>query len=111
VALYNPLATPEIMQVQAEHRIPLALDVLRQFVPGAPEPIQAVATDWMDDPLSRGSYSYIPLGATADDMRALARPASPHLAFAGEHTVATYFGTVHAAYVSGLRAADWARQR
>ncbi len=64
----------------------------------------------MSDPLSVGSYSFIPVGASAADMDALAQPVSEHLTLAGEHTVAAYFGTVHGAYVSGLRAADWAAQ-
>ncbi len=108
VALYNPTATDWIGALSPEDRIEPALEVLRTMTPDTPDPVATFATDWSSDPLSVGSYSYIPVGASAGDMRALARPASEHLALAGEHTVATYFGTVHGAYVSGLRAADWA---
>ncbi len=108
VTLYNPTVTDWIAARRPEDRIEPALEVLRAMTPDAPDPVAAIATDWSDDPLSLGSYSYIPVGASAGDMRALARPASDHLALAGEHTVAAYFGTVHGAHVSGLRAADWA---
>ena len=33
--------------------------------------------------------------------------ATPSLTLAGEHTVARYYGTVHAAFLSGRRAANW----
>ena len=39
-------------------------------------------------------------------MDVLARPVSPRLVLAGEHTVTRYFGTVHGAFVSGERAAE-----
>lgn len=108
VAFYNPRATPSIEATDARDRIPLAREVFDMITPEAPEPQTVHATDWMSDPLSAGSYSFIPVGATAADMHALAHPVSDHLTLAGEHTVAAYFGTVHGAYVSGLRAADWA---
>ncbi len=108
VCLYNPTATTWINAARAADRIEPAIDVLRMMTPDLPDPVDSIATDWTGDPWSFGSYSYIPMGASAADMRDLARPASTRLALAGEHTVATYFGTVHAAYVSGLRAADWA---
>lgn len=108
VALYNPTATGWIEALAPADRVEPALAVLRAMTPEIPDPIEAFATDWTGDPLSGGSYSYIPLGATAADMRHLARPASERLVLAGEHTVAAYFGTVHGAHVSGMRAADWA---
>ncbi len=69
--------------------------------------VRAVAvTDWAEDPCSLGSYSYIPVGASADDMHTLARPAGPRVLLAGEHTVPAYYGTVQAAWLSGQRAAS-----
>ena len=57
--------------------------------------------------MGRGSYSYVPLGASVDDMRRLAEPVSDRLLLAGEATVPESYGTVHAAFRSGLRAAGW----
>jgi hypothetical protein len=47
----------------------------------------------------------VPLGSTVEDMRALAEPVSERLVLAGEATVPGCYGTVRAAFSSGLRAA------
>lgn len=86
-------------------RLDMALDTLRTMLGTVPKPIGAMITDWRNDPFARGAYSYIPVGATAADMRSFALLDGP-LLFAGEHTVPEYFGTVHAAFISGQRAAD-----
>ena len=64
--------------------------------------------DWQADPLSRGAYSWVAAGGLEDSAH-LSLPlsfATPgRLFFAGEHTDTTgLWGTVHAAYGSGLRA-------
>lgn len=105
VGFLNPHATPGLLDHPAEERVGLALAVLRRAFPDLPDPIAAHCTDWTDDTWSCGSYSYVPVGATPDDMALLATSPSAHLHFAGEHTVPDYFGTVHGAFVSGRRAA------
>jgi monoamine oxidase len=82
-----------------------ALELLRAHFTDVPEPVATVCTDWAADSWSRGSYSFIPVGASADDMDALASPFSSSLAIAGEHTSSRYYGTVHGAFVSGRREA------
>jgi monoamine oxidase len=77
-------------------------DLLRSLK--APKPIAAVLTRWHDDPFARGAYSVVPPGASSADFDALAEPVGP-LLFAGEATNRAYRGTVHGAYLSGLRAA------
>ncbi len=62
-------------------------------------------TRWGADAYSRGSYSYVPVGATAADFVALATPVG-QIHFAGEATIAQYNGTVHGAYLSGIREAQ-----
>lgn len=105
VALYNPHSTPGLAQMPAEDRVDAALDVLRKMFGSVPGPDEALATDWTGDPCSLGSYSYVPIGASVDDMRSLGEPVSEKLALAGEVTVPDCYGTVQAAFVSGLRAA------
>jgi monoamine oxidase len=62
--------------------------------------------DWANDPLFRGSYSYVPANAM-DASAAMTQPEADTLYFAGEHTDTTAnWGTVHAALRSGLRAAN-----
>ncbi len=83
-----------------------ALDALRAiFGPGVPAPIATHVTRWRDDPWTLGSYSYLPVGATPDDMRELAEPVDGRLLFAGEATEPLLYATVHGALVSGLREA------
>jgi polyamine oxidase len=103
--LYNPLLTTRVAEQPAEHRAEAGLEVLSRMFPEVPDPEETLFTDWIGDPWARGSYSYIPIGATVEDMRALAEPVSERLVLAGEVTVAESYGTVHAAFRSGLRAA------
>lgn len=104
VAFHNPLNADS---GPPERQPDLALESLRAtFGVQVPDPVAVHATDWLHDPFSLGSYSYIPVGGSGADMTALGGRWSPRLVFAGEHTVPEYFGTVHAAHLSGLRAAE-----
>jgi monoamine oxidase len=61
--------------------------------------------DWHDDPLARGAYSYVPVGALGARER-LATAAGARLYFAGEATdIEGHSATVHGAIASGRRAA------
>lgn len=83
-----------------------AVRVLREmFGDDIPEPIAAYVTRWRDDPYALGSYSYIPIGATPDDMSELGQPVGERLLFAGEATEPLLYATVHGAMMSGLREA------
>lgn len=86
-------------------RFDVASETLTAMLGAVPKPIGVLVTDWANDPWSRGAYSYPPLGAGARDMQTLGSLDGP-VVLAGEHTVPEYFGTVHAAFVSGRRAAD-----
>jgi monoamine oxidase len=108
VGLYNPSTAPSLAALPAQQRVGPALETLRKMFGSVPDPEESLVTDWSADPWSRGSYSYIPIGATADDMRRLAEPVSGRVLLAGEATVPESYGTVHAAFRSGLRAAGQA---
>ncbi len=73
---------------------------------GLPEPAGALVTRWAADPFARGSYSFLAVGSSPDDQRALAEPVGDRLHFAGEATQEEFFATVHGAYLSGLREAE-----
>ena len=68
-----------------------------------PEPAQVIASHWEQDSLSRGTYSFIPVGATPSDYDAMAEPVGGKLYFAGEATNRKDPATVHGAYLSGKR--------
>lgn len=70
-----------------------------------PDPVASVATSWARDPYTYGSYSYMPVGATPDDRRELAKPISDRLVLAGEATHVDYSSSVQGAVMSGRRAA------
>lgn len=105
IGFHNPFATPGLAELPPARRGELAVEVLRRAWPLLPDPVAVHVTDWTNDPYALGSYSYVPVGGSPDDMDQLARSPSPRLHLAGEHTVRSYFGTVHGAFVSGRRAA------
>ncbi len=77
----------------------------RSFGDAVPDPVEQRFSAWTSDPLARGSYSYIPVGASHDDLTRVSEPLGGRLLFAGEHTDPEYFGSVHAALLSGRREA------
>jgi monoamine oxidase len=96
-----------INQLPDETLIAEAMTVLRvMFGAAAPEPEAYVRTSWQKDPFSQGSYTFQKVGQLKDDRQTLAAPVGNRLFFAGEATQPTFFGTVHGAYSSGLRAAE-----
>ncbi|XP_056176824.1 probable polyamine oxidase 5 [Syzygium oleosum] len=72
---------------------------------------------WGTDPLFLGSYSYVAVGSSGDDLDTMAEPLPresretgtlPELQilFAGEATHRTHYSTTHGAYLSGIREAN-----
>ena len=68
-----------------------------------PDPVAVACTRWGGDAFSRGSYSYVAVGASGDDYDELGRPEGRVL-FAGEHTCREHPDTVGGAMLSGWRA-------
>lgn len=75
------------------------------YGPETPRPKAMRRSSWGTDPFTRGAYSF---PSVTTDMTHFDTLAAPHgrVHFAGEHTSRDFFGTVHGAYLSGLRAAD-----
>jgi monoamine oxidase len=85
-----------------------AMQTLRTiFGPNIPDPVNVQITRWAIDPFSCGSYSFNAVGSQPNMRKTLAAPiaAGRVLFFAGEATDHRYFGTVHGAYLSGIRVA------
>ena len=76
----------------------LGNDVRKQMAPLA-------STAWLQDPWSRGSYSFA-LPGHADDRAVLAAPVDDRLFFAGEACSPNFFSTAHGAWLSGITAAE-----
>ncbi len=85
----------------------LALESLRSmFGSDVPEPDGFLFPRWRSDPWSRGGYSYPGVGSPPEDRAAYAQPLGKRVFFAGEATETVIYGTVHAALLSGERAAE-----
>ena len=81
-----------------------AMSVLKTIYGNSiPNPTGYKLTRWAKNPWSFGSYSYMATGASGADCVALTVPINSKLFFAGEHTNKQYLGTVHGAYLSGIR--------
>lgn len=83
-----------------------AMAVLRKIT-GKPLPeLQSMMVSrWANEPFSRGSYSYVPVGSHMSDYDAMAKPVG-RLLFAGEATERDLCASVTGAYLSGLREAE-----
>lgn len=108
IALYNPYTAKSLGGLPSGERVAPALAALRTMFGDVPAPEETLASDWTADPFALGSYSYVPVGASPDDMRRLGEPLSDRLILCGEATVPEHHGTVQAAFLSGLRAAEFA---
>ena len=80
--------------------------ILYKLFEDIPMPEDLRFSRWGTDKFARGSYSYVPVGVNANLRDYLAKPEG-RVFFAGEATMRGYAGTVHGAYMSGVRAAEW----
>ncbi len=71
-----------------------------------PNPSNFLRTKWGKNINAFGAYSYPTNGSTSTDFNTLATEINNKIFFAGEHTEKDYRGTVHGAYLSGIREAD-----
>ncbi|KAK7411939.1 hypothetical protein VNO78_03384 [Psophocarpus tetragonolobus] len=79
---------------------------------------KVLKSKWGTDPLFLGSYSYVAVGSSGDDLDTMAQPLPKdsscqpsascplQVLFAGEATHRTHYSTTHGAYFSGLREAN-----
>lgn len=63
-------------------------------------------TRWHKDPDSLGSYSYFPVGTTVADVETLRSPINQKLWFIGEHCHPIMNACAHAAFETGIWAAE-----
>jgi monoamine oxidase len=69
-------------------------------------PSSFLRTKWGLNPNSFGSYSFATVGTTSEDFNTMGQSVQNKVFFAGEHTEKEYRGTVHGAYLSGIREAE-----
>lgn len=85
-------------------------ELLCHFYPDNPSPVpeQLLRSRWSHNPFTRGSHTFIKLGANVHDIKQLAapwpnKPARPLVLFAGEGTHERFYSTAHGAYLTGIR--------
>ncbi|PNY14458.1 polyamine oxidase-like protein [Trifolium pratense] len=93
------------------------------FLPHSSSISKVLKSKWGKDPLFLGSYSYVAVGSSGEDLDTMAEPlplmkdsnnssngnsfSYPlQILFAGEATHRTHYSTTHGAYFSGLREAN-----
>ena len=98
----------EIERMSKNEVINKAIGQLQKMVPtiSVDDVIDVYITRWASDPMAQGAYIHIPPNGAMGDCENLSRSISDRLFFAGEATNQIYFGTVHGAYLSGMRAAQ-----
>ena len=67
--------------------------------------LESVVTDWLNDPLFRGSYIYYSTDIRPGDHELLAAPVK-NLYFSGSATSSNFSGYLHGAYYAGREAAE-----
>lgn len=119
------LTGKEVKKDTAKNSRPLSNGSLSGDDDGVMKITKVLKSKWGSDPLFRGSYSYVAVGSSGDDLDAMAEPlpkinkksgqvnghnqAKVHelqVMFAGEATHRTHYSTTHGAYYSGLREAN-----
>uniref|UniRef100_A0A8C6WDS2 Peroxisomal N(1)-acetyl-spermine/spermidine oxidase n=1 Tax=Nannospalax galili TaxID=1026970 RepID=A0A8C6WDS2_NANGA len=106
----------EFMETLSDEEVLLSLtQVLRRVTgnPQLPAPKSMLRSRWHSAPYTRGSYSYVAVGSTGDDVDLLAQPLPAdssstqlQILFAGEATHRTFYSTTHGALLSGWREAE-----
>ncbi|XP_031458405.1 peroxisomal N(1)-acetyl-spermine/spermidine oxidase isoform X2 [Phasianus colchicus] len=82
--------------------------------PHLPMPCSVLRSCWHSAPYTRGSYSYVAVGSSGEDIDILAQPlpedaSDPRplqVLFAGEATHRSFYSTTHGALLSGWREAE-----
>jgi monoamine oxidase len=83
------------------------LHPLKNIYPVVSDMIDFSITRWESDPYTQGAFTYLGPNATPKQLIDMASPEwEEQLFFAGEHTDQFYYGSVHGAYLSGLRASQ-----
>ncbi|XP_050397042.1 spermine oxidase [Patella vulgata] len=89
-------------------------DLLRKFLNrnDIPLPKRVIRTRWGNNPYTRGSYSFLAIGARQKDIYTLQEPLTasgcdkPQVLFGGEATHPTFYSTTHGALLTGYREAQ-----
>ncbi len=103
---FGDYATVTESMTDSEISNEIMLNLKNIYGNGIPNPTNFLRTKWGQNINSYGAYSYATNGSTSADFDTLANEVNNKVFFAGEHTEREYRGTVHGAYLSGIREAE-----
>ena len=84
-----------------------ALEVLRNVWEDDVSNVAAIMrTNWLEDPLSFGAYSFPKPDNSEEDFEIFSEPLKGRVFFCGEHTNLRFLATTHGALMSGMRVAN-----
>ncbi len=93
-------------QTDAQVQSDMMNNLKKIFGNSIPNPTNLLVSRWGSDPFAYGAYSFANVNTDSTEFDTISQAIDNRLFFAGEHTHATYRGTVHGAYLSGTREAD-----
>ena len=84
------------------------MNTIKKWYPNAPNYVNYKRSNWGSDPFSLGSYPFVKAGGTPDCCKAYQESDSTNdkIFFAGDGTTCQMIGTVHGAYLTGVKAAQ-----
>ena len=100
----------EYSELSDEDYLATAMQTIRKWYPDAPDYKRYSRSNWSKDEFALGSYSYIKAGASFSDCDEYTEfdSTDEKVFFAGEATMCDMMGAAHAAYISGVDAANFA---
>ncbi|KAJ6661717.1 hypothetical protein lerEdw1_013239 [Lerista edwardsae] len=107
----------EFMETLTDAEVLTTMTQVLRRVTGNPQldpPKSILVSRWYSEPYTKGSYSYVAINSSGDDIDVLAKPLpeeaspskAPQILFAGEATHRTFYSTTHGALLSGRREAN-----
>ena len=84
------------------------MTAIKKWYPNAPNHVNYKRSSWGNDPNALGSYPFVKAGATPEDCKSYQESESTgnKIYFAGDGTTCQMIGTVHGAYITGVKAAQ-----
>ena len=91
-----------------EQVIASGMKAVKTMFPSAPDTYKSyIRTNWLLDPFSKMSYTFIAKNSSPEDMKILSESiGNNRVHFAGEHTNFEFIGCTHTALISGVISAE-----
>jgi monoamine oxidase len=109
LVMFNVADAAKIVSLMNDQQVlESAMKAIRNCYPNAPDFVRFARSNWSKDRFARGSYPFVKTGANLKDFEIYREVESTfgRVFFAGDGTVSGMVGCVHAAFISGVDAAE-----